>query len=47
LKIVKPHERARVWHEERHRYVPAVVLRPIYRILIRPIARLSERGSRR
>ena len=46
LQVVKPHERARVWEEERHRYLPAWMLRPIYRLLIAPIRRLSERGSR-
>ncbi|GAB4584943.1 molybdopterin-dependent oxidoreductase [Nocardia sp. IFM 10818] len=40
------HPRARVWHEERHRYVPGRLVRPIYRMLIAPIRRLSARGSR-
>ena len=34
LQLVKPHRRARVWHEERHRYLPAWLLRPLYRRLI-------------
>jgi DMSO/TMAO reductase YedYZ molybdopterin-dependent catalytic subunit len=46
LQLVKPHERARVWQEERHRHLPAAVVRPIYRRLIRPFASLSARGSR-
>jgi DMSO/TMAO reductase YedYZ molybdopterin-dependent catalytic subunit len=46
LELVKPHERARVWREERHRYLPARLLRPLYRLLIRPIRLMSARGSR-
>ena len=46
LQVVKPHRRARVWHEERHRYLPAWVVRPIYRHVIAGIRRLSARGSR-
>jgi DMSO/TMAO reductase YedYZ molybdopterin-dependent catalytic subunit len=42
-----PHPRARVWEEERHRYLPAWSVRPVYRLLIPPIAFLSARGSRR
>ena len=41
------HPRARVWEEERHRYLPAWSVRPVYRLLIPPIAFLSARGSRR
>jgi DMSO/TMAO reductase YedYZ molybdopterin-dependent catalytic subunit len=41
LRLVQPHERARVWHEERHRYIPAPILRPVYRLLIGPIKRLA------
>ncbi|MEU7579970.1 molybdopterin-dependent oxidoreductase [Streptomyces sp. NPDC041068] len=40
------HRRARVWQEERHRYVPGRVVRPVYRALIAPIRALSARGSR-
>lgn len=40
------HGRARVWQEERHRYLPGRVVRPVYRTLIGPIRRLSARGSR-
>jgi DMSO/TMAO reductase YedYZ molybdopterin-dependent catalytic subunit len=46
LQLVKPHRRARVWQEERHRYLPAWALRPVYRHVIPPIRRLSARGSR-
>ena len=47
LQLVKPHRRARVWHEERHRYIPAWAVRPAYRHLIPTIRRLSGRASRR
>ena len=46
LQMVKPHPRARVWQEERHRYLPAWILRPVYRRLIRPIRLLAARGRR-
>jgi DMSO/TMAO reductase YedYZ molybdopterin-dependent catalytic subunit len=41
------HGRARVWKEERHRYLPGRVVRPVYRALIAPIRALSARGSRK
>jgi DMSO/TMAO reductase YedYZ molybdopterin-dependent catalytic subunit len=34
LQMVKPHPRARVAHEERHRYLPAWLVRPIYHRLV-------------
>jgi DMSO/TMAO reductase YedYZ molybdopterin-dependent catalytic subunit len=34
LRTVRPHRRARVWSEERHRYVPAWLIRRIYRRLV-------------
>ena len=34
LRTVRPHRRARVWREERHRYVPSWLIRPIYRRLV-------------
>lgn len=46
LQLVKPHRRARVWQEERHRYLPAWSVRPVYRHLIPAIGHLSARGSR-
>ena len=46
LQLVKPHQRARVWNEERHRYLPACFVRPIYRLLVLPIKHLSAAGSR-
>jgi DMSO/TMAO reductase YedYZ molybdopterin-dependent catalytic subunit len=47
LGLVRPHERARVWREERHRHLPAWLVRPVYRGLIQPIAWLSGRDQRR
>ena len=47
LELVKPHRRARVWQEERHRYLPAWSVRRFYRLLIAPIRSVSARGSRR
>jgi DMSO/TMAO reductase YedYZ molybdopterin-dependent catalytic subunit len=47
LELVKPHSRARVWKEERHRYLPAWAVRPVYRLLIAPIRAASARGSDR
>lgn len=35
LNLVKPHRRARVWQEERHRYLPAWLVRPLYRRVMR------------
>ena len=46
LQLVKPHRRARVWQEERHRYLPAWSVRPLYRHLIPAIRSFSARGSR-
>src|SRR2546427_13276688 len=37
--------RARVWEEERHRYLPAWSVRRFYRLLIAPTAFLGARGS--
>jgi len=45
LQLVKPHRRARVWHEERHRHLPAWLVRPVYLGIIPAIRRLSARGS--
>ncbi|MFI9504482.1 molybdopterin-dependent oxidoreductase [Nocardia sp. NPDC052566] len=43
---IAAHGRARVWQEERHRYLPGRTVRPVYRWLIGPIRALSARGSR-
>ena len=45
--LIKPHRRARVWKEERHRYLPGRSLRAPYRLLIAPIKFLSARGARK
>ena len=47
LQLVKPHRRARVWEEERHRYLPAWFVRPFYRHVIAVIRSLSARGNTR
>jgi DMSO/TMAO reductase YedYZ molybdopterin-dependent catalytic subunit len=47
LRLYQPHPRARVWEEERHRYLPGWAVRPIGRLLVSPIAFLGARGSRR
>lgn len=39
--LILRHSRARVWHEERHPFVPARILRPIYRLFIKPGIALS------
>jgi DMSO/TMAO reductase YedYZ molybdopterin-dependent catalytic subunit len=44
--LIQAHPRARVWEEERHRYLPARALRPVYRLLVPPFMHLSARGSR-
>jgi DMSO/TMAO reductase YedYZ molybdopterin-dependent catalytic subunit len=36
LRMVKPHRRARVVYEERHRYLPAWLVRPVYHRLVPP-----------
>jgi DMSO/TMAO reductase YedYZ molybdopterin-dependent catalytic subunit len=49
LQIVKPHRRARVWREERHRHLPAWLVRPVYRHATKAIRALRARkahGSR-
>jgi hypothetical protein len=45
--LVTPHPRARVPEEERHRYLPAWVVRGIYRRVLRPVWLWAfRRGSR-
>lgn len=46
LWLLAPHPRARVWQEERHRYLPSWSLRQAYRALTAPITHLCARGSR-
>jgi DMSO/TMAO reductase YedYZ molybdopterin-dependent catalytic subunit len=45
LRLLAPHPRARVWEEERHRYLPAWSVRHVYRSLIGPLKLLSARGG--
>jgi DMSO/TMAO reductase YedYZ molybdopterin-dependent catalytic subunit len=46
--LLQPHPRARVWAEERHRYLPAWSLRTIYlRVFYPPIRWLSSKGAER
>lgn len=40
-----PHPRARVWEEERNRYLPPWVVRPVYRMVIAPIRAVCRLGS--
>src|SRR5256886_1493162 len=40
LRLLQPPPRARVWEEERHRYLPAWSVRRFYRLLIAPTAYL-------
>ena len=47
LQLVKPHRRARVWYEERHRYLPAWSVRPVYRLVVPAIRSLSARREPR
>jgi DMSO/TMAO reductase YedYZ molybdopterin-dependent catalytic subunit len=44
--FIKAHPRARVWEEERHAYMPARLLRPLYRLTIPFGVLLARRGSR-
>jgi len=47
LRTVRPHRRARVWREERHRYVPSWLVRPVYRLLVKLPAEPLEPVPRR
>jgi DMSO/TMAO reductase YedYZ molybdopterin-dependent catalytic subunit len=44
-RLLFPHSRARVWEEERHRYLPAWALRRLYRATIVPILRTRFRSA--
>ena len=41
LRLVMPHRRARVWEEERHRFLPAWAVRRIYRQVVAPVKRAT------
>jgi DMSO/TMAO reductase YedYZ molybdopterin-dependent catalytic subunit len=43
--LFRMHPRARVWQEERNGALPNMVVRPIYRALIRPFMWLGARGD--
>ncbi|QYG92403.1 molybdopterin-dependent oxidoreductase [Iamia sp. SCSIO 61187] len=43
LALVMPHPRARVAHEERHRYLPGRVVRPVYQRLGQALRRQTRR----
>jgi DMSO/TMAO reductase YedYZ molybdopterin-dependent catalytic subunit len=43
--LFRQHPRARVWQEERNGVLPATVVRPIYRSLIRPFMWRSAQGN--
>lgn len=45
LRLLSPHPRARVWEEERHRYLPPWSVRRVYRATIAPFAYFSARGG--
>jgi DMSO/TMAO reductase YedYZ molybdopterin-dependent catalytic subunit len=50
LQVLKPHQRARVWQEERHRYLPGPIVRPVYHALMRRLLgdlRDSDQGGQR
>lgn len=40
--LIEPHHRARVWREERHSYLPAWLIRPLYHRIARQILRITE-----
>jgi DMSO/TMAO reductase YedYZ molybdopterin-dependent catalytic subunit len=46
LQLVKPHRRANVWREERHRYLPAWLVRPIYRHALSAMRSYHARARR-
>lgn len=47
LQLVKPHERARVWEEERHRFLPAWLVRPVYvNAVARNVRGRAQRAAR-
>jgi DMSO/TMAO reductase YedYZ molybdopterin-dependent catalytic subunit len=45
LLLLQPHQRARVWQEERHRYIPARMLRALYWRLV-PLFKAGDGNSR-
>jgi DMSO/TMAO reductase YedYZ molybdopterin-dependent catalytic subunit len=47
LQALKPHRRARVWREERHRYIPAVIYRRMVSVLRSLLPALPPRSAHR
>jgi DMSO/TMAO reductase YedYZ molybdopterin-dependent catalytic subunit len=45
--LFMPHTRANVWREERHRFLPAWLVRPLFRCLKRPMLFLFARADSR
>ena len=45
--LLKPHPRARVWEEERHRYLPAWMVRAAYRAFVPLVRRVNQRRRMR
>jgi DMSO/TMAO reductase YedYZ molybdopterin-dependent catalytic subunit len=43
--LFRMHSRARVWQEERNGVLPTVIVRPVYRSLLRPFMRRSARDN--
>lgn len=43
--LIRAHPRARVWGEERHRFLPTWLVRPAYRAIKTPVRYLCARGS--
>lgn len=46
LRLFQRHPRARVWQQERHRYLPPWTVLAVGRVIVPRITRLSARGSR-
>lgn len=46
MRLFSRHPRARVWHEERHRFLPPVFVRLLGKAIIGPVKGLSARGGR-
>jgi hypothetical protein len=47
LQALKPHQRARVWREERHRYIPAGIYRRMVSVLRSLLPALPPRSANR
>ncbi|MDQ4037513.1 MAG: molybdopterin-dependent oxidoreductase [Actinomycetota bacterium] len=47
MRVLSPHPRARVWEEERHRYLPAWSLRRVYRATVSHILGQGDSRARR